>query len=581
MSTTTNFKRIALVAVAALGLGVLSSVPSQAVINSDLVTLSTTTAAQNTAETFTATSAVATVSFLAGTTNDSMTLTAALVSGPTGGTALPVLRLTDTTSATVETLAAGVSIGSGWTANTAVRITAGTTTGTAAKFAVYLATAGATTAVPAKAGTYVVRLTPAVGSAVSGALIGATAQNLTIVVTDAPTLDVKASASTSKVYIQKAHASGYVAPIADSSVVVAKTAQTNVGFIFIDQLNAASGAATESITAEITGSGTLGFGKVAGSAGRSLTVKKDDTITVWADGTAGIGTITIKGSTSGNLLSTKTVTFYGAVASFTGTANKAILSVGANARALLFSAKDSASNTLNVPGADDTYYAFSSDTTIATVSSSAIGDYTVDSGTVTVTGVKAGTVTITIGNASTLAASTIKSTPVSLRVGATDIASVKVAFDKTSYAPGEKAILTVAAYDSTGALTVPATTEIWSTVLTVDKAFSQGSIPASDTTTVFASSTSSTTPSTAGMKTYVVYMPSTAGTVTVTGVLVKAAPLAAAIQGTTITGSVSVVDSGSAALAAVTALASTVAQLRTLIVTLTNLVLKIQKKVKA
>jgi hypothetical protein len=128
---------------------------------------------------------------------------------------------------------------------------------------------------------------------------------------------------------------------------------------------------------------------------------------------------------------------------------------------------------------------------------------------------------------------------------------------------------------------VPATTEIWSTVLTVDKAFSQGSIPASDTTTVFASSTSSTTPSTAGMKTYVVYMPSTAGTVTVTGVLVKAAPLAAAIQGTTITGSVSVVDSGSAALAAVTALATTVASLRTLIVTLTNLVLKIQKKVRA
>ena len=30
MSTTTNFKRIALVAVAALGMGVLSSVPSQA-----------------------------------------------------------------------------------------------------------------------------------------------------------------------------------------------------------------------------------------------------------------------------------------------------------------------------------------------------------------------------------------------------------------------------------------------------------------------------------------------------------------------------------------------------------------------
>jgi hypothetical protein len=59
------------------------------------------------------------------------------------------------------------------------------------------------------------------------------------------------------------------------------------------------------------------------------------------------------------------------------------------------------------------------------------------------------------------------------------------------------------------------------------------------------------------------------------------AALAAAIRGTEITATVNVTDSGSAALAAVTALASTVASLRTLIVTLTNLVLKIQKKVKA
>ena len=45
--------------------------------------------------------------------------------------------------------------------------------------------------------------------------------------------------------------------------------------------------------------------------------------------------------------------------------------------------------------------------------------------------------------------------------------------------------------------------------------------------------------------------------------------------------SVTVVDAAASALAAVTALATTVASLRTLIVTLTNLVLKIQKKVKA
>jgi hypothetical protein len=48
-----------------------------------------------------------------------------------------------------------------------------------------------------------------------------------------------------------------------------------------------------------------------------------------------------------------------------------------------------------------------------------------------------------------------------------------------------------------------------------------------------------------------------------------------------ITATATVTDSGAAALAAVNALATTVASLKTLITTLTNLVLKIQKKVKA
>jgi len=44
---------------------------------------------------------------------------------------------------------------------------------------------------------------------------------------------------------------------------------------------------------------------------------------------------------------------------------------------------------------------------------------------------------------------------------------------------------------------------------------------------------------------------------------------------------ITVTDTAAQALAAITALATTVASLRTLITTLTNLVLKIQKKVKA
>jgi hypothetical protein len=88
MSTT--IKRIALVAVAALGLGVLSVVPSNAANQGDTLTLSATTGTQETSDTATAGSATATLSFLASAAGDSMSVTASLVSFPVGNTKLPV-----------------------------------------------------------------------------------------------------------------------------------------------------------------------------------------------------------------------------------------------------------------------------------------------------------------------------------------------------------------------------------------------------------------------------------------------------------------------------------------------------------
>ena len=596
MSTTTNFKRIALVAVAALGLGVLSSVPSQAAINADTVTLSSATASQTTAETYTASSAVVTVSFF-GATDDSISVTAALTAAPAGNTALPTLRLVETTSAFVETYTSSTAqraglIGDTWTANAAVSVRAGNGAAvTTAKFAVYLSTTG--TAGPTVAGSYSVKITPAARGV--GALQGSTAQTVVITVATAAIESVTPDATKSKVFIQAAGADA--TPTTDSVVAASReVAATSRAYVYYSSLNTAGGAVAESITAEITGPGTLGLGSTVVSAGRSISVKNGDTVTVWSDGVAGKSTITIKGSTSGVTLGTKTVTFFGPTASFTAAAGKAILAVGANEKAITFTAADSAANVLNdeftpTGGTQQVWYAYSSDTTVATVGTLA---YSVDSGTVSVTGIKAGTTTITIGNAATLAASTIKSAPVTLRVGSTAISSVKVAFDKASYAPGEKAIITVAAYDATNLLVVPTTYELWapSKVLATDKNFSQGTFAAAtDTAVTFASATSAGV-STAGFVTYTVYMPSTPGTVTLTGTLANpvgsatdaaAGTLAtvAAIQGTKITASAAVTDSGSAALAAVTALATTVASLRTLIVTLTNLVLKIQKKVKA
>ena len=586
MSTTTNFKRIALVAVAALGLGVLSSVPSNAAINADTLTLSATSVGQTTAETYTASSAVATVSFF-GASNDSISVTAALTSAPTGNTSLPTLQLIETTSAIVDSKSATTELLKGETvsANTATKVQAlSSSVVTTAKFAVYL-TKGAGVTAPTTVGSYTVKLTPAAIGV--GTLQGSAAVTLTITVTEASLLASTADVTNTKVYIQKGNAN-LSAATADSAVVVAKTAAsattTHVASIYTTQKNAAGGTAKESMTVTITGPGTLAVGAAGSdpaSKGRSLTAIYNEAVFVFADGSAGEASITLTGSVSGKVLATKKVVFYGAVASFVATASSSIVGPSATVnKAVTFLAKDSASNTLSDEAATDTWYAFSSDTTVATVSTSVLTTYGTDSGTVAVTGVKAGTATITIGNASTLAASTIKSNAVTVRVGSTSIASVKVAFDKATYAPGEKAVITVTPLDATSLPTVPADLEIWSDVLATDKAFLQGSIPASDTTTSFATSTVAGV-STAGVKTYSVYMPSTPGKVTLTGTLSEIAQLAADIRGTDITASATVTDSGSAALAAVTALATTVASLKTLIVTLTNLVLKIQKKVKA
>jgi hypothetical protein len=84
--------------------------------------------------------------------------------------------------------------------------------------------------------------------------------------------------------------------------------------------------------------------------------------------------------------------------------------------------------------------------------------------------------------------------------------------------------------------------------------------------------------STEAVKLYTVYMPVSGGTMTITATGGTLLPASGQVK---VTASATITDSASAALAAVTALATTVASLKTLITTLTNLVLKIQKKVKA
>jgi hypothetical protein len=98
MSTT--IKRVALVAVAALGLGVLSVAPSQSATQADTFAISATSAAVLTGETATVT---LTGTFLSGTVagGDTLTVTSSATALPAGAAVMPTLVASDTANAVI------------------------------------------------------------------------------------------------------------------------------------------------------------------------------------------------------------------------------------------------------------------------------------------------------------------------------------------------------------------------------------------------------------------------------------------------------------------------------------------------
>jgi len=144
MSTKTTFKRVALVAVAALGLGVLSVVPSSAAVIGLTVTPVDGTA--TTAKSDSSTAATLQVRFLtqdvAGTDQDTITVVFAQNSIPSSAamTNVKVVAL-DTATATSVTSVDGLTIGAtdSASATTAVTVSGGTAnTYAAAKLGVFI-----------------------------------------------------------------------------------------------------------------------------------------------------------------------------------------------------------------------------------------------------------------------------------------------------------------------------------------------------------------------------------------------------------------------------------------------------------
>ena len=614
MSSKTNFKRIALVAVAALGLGVLSSVPSQAVLSSGAVTVTNgtdTTRTEYTDSLTVGTQATVNVRAFADAAYDSITVT--LGSGVTApassGSVAFAMNFQDTVGATanilvskgqtLQTLVSGAmrpvvydtaSVGD---SNNTVTITKGSTVAVdtsaaatgylSATFGINLHTELTTEVV---AGTYtgsvVVKFYDAGTLVTSKTLV----KDFSIVVSALATATLVADAGKSTAVMAQGTSVTDNSAYADSATVsAAATAGTAGAVIRVWLKNYAGNAAQESLTV------TTDKGSIKSILGGSLDVVGKSYIAVYdstdlgrgykdfqilGDGTAGKATITIK-STSTSF--TKSVTFYAtSVAKIDApTVLTTVIGTGAGTNNLLVKAYDSENNQA---GSGVSLYVYSSDTGVissypATCSfSSLLGGHVCS-----VTGVIAGSATFIARNKSTVALSTVASTASSaIKVSTNSVATVKLSFDKATYVPGEKATIKVELLDSAGN-SLPATTAA--------NAFAAGGISSSmsfgnGSDTLTNVSVATTTDVTVGRVTpaltYTVYMPASGGTMTISATGGTSLPAAGQVKGTA---TATVTDNAAAALAAVTALATTVASLKTLITTLTNLVLKIQKKVKA
>jgi len=610
MSTKTNFKRIALVAITALGLGVLSTVPAKAV--GDLsVTLVAGSFGAGSGDSRTA----ATISIAATIEDVRDTITISVVGNGTLGDSVVAaaagqrranLIYLDTTTA-ARTIVGDVAVAATLTAPeasvaaTKTGLESNTVTGglpykirsesigrVGAKFGIQVDSSSAA----APAGTYsftvfVKQYTQGVTQPVT------TTYTASLVVAELASASTTPSAVTSFVKLSTA---GLTTAVTTSTLDVVTTsvatAGTTAGYIYVANRNAANGndAAEDSITATVTGVGnvctsSVGVGAAVGSVcGKSVKVSAigDYQFALQADGIAGTSSVAIT-TLNGGYSSTKSVAYYAKAAkTLTASVLTPVLVVGSNDSAISVSAVDA--NGTNWSGAAYIYASTAADVTavggstttpVACVySSSKLVHYC------PITATAAGSGKFKVIDAATVALATATSNEVTVKSSAATAASVKIAFSKSTYAPGEIGLIIVTPLDASGAgIAAGSTTSaLASGGITSNVGLVYNSTALDLTPTTVTAVAYSGTTTVAGAMTYVFTAPLGGGAITLTAKGGSGLPTAGQVA---ITATASVTDNGAAALAAVTALATTVASLKTLITTLTNLVLKIQKKVKA
>jgi hypothetical protein len=594
MSTKTMYKRIALVAVAALGMGVLTSV-SPASATADIT---------NPFE-------ITTYESRSAAGGASLTLTATQVAGADN-----YIEFTGTAAATSGTFVRAtvtggvISSAAGATLQNAAGATVTDGTATVASYGVNTAlTSSSLLRIPTKtAGTIVFSVATVVIS--NGQATATEVQKFTVTVSAAGISGVPSAANSTAAikYVAPANA---VFPTTDATATTVSAAATTAPasiYVLYKDGSAAAAILAATVDSKVTASGpcvvqsglgSTGYGKVftlsdanadgvrqdqAGTAGTGGTGIRID---VKGDGT-GIGgacVVTIEarkhGTTAYTTVATKTITFFGTVASLSYTAlvgsivdvdSTGAVTGNAEGYAAVITAKDAGGNAVTLEFGDFTAPTAAQKATAvvtdAAVVAATAGTYGVTTIVADVpvlvidpTDTKTGVKSLTLTHTATGLTVTVPFT-----VGLARATTAVLTTDKATYLPGEKITLTLTLKDAGGFATADNAT---GTDLLATGGITTNVSLVGDTTTATA------VPTVGGKKTWTLYAPLSAGPIVFSGKTGTSATLAPA---TAVTLAATATVSDSASISAITTLInSLIAKINAL----NKLVIKIQKKVRA
>jgi hypothetical protein len=313
---------------------------------------------------------------------------------------------------------------------------------------------------------------------------------------------------------------------------VATASTTPVAYIQVKENNenGTAGVAEDSLTATITGPGLICSGDVCGkSLSKVVLASGVADLTVRADGTAGTSTINI--SSSVVTFAAKSVTFYAKAAkTLTPTVRHPILAVGANTGAVGVTAVDA--DGISWTGTAYIYATSAASALIAGSETPASCSWAATTGIrCNITGKLVGTAKFKVIDAATVATATASSDEFSVTVSAGTPGSVTLSFDKATYAPFEKAKITVTVLDTNGGgLPAQTVSNVFAAGgITSSVGFSQSSDTLTATDVVLQAASSSATGAVAGSQVYFVYMPASGGDVTISATGSTGLPVAARV----------------------------------------------------